>query len=150
MRYYSYEEFIRDLKTLTKKIDFKFDAIVAISRGGLTIAHFLGEYYNIRSVYAISAIGYEDQKKLPCVTIGNIPDLSCHERILIVDEIVDSGETLERVIAQVKEKFPHLICKSAVLFYKSSAKFQPDFFVQYADEWIDFFWTRDLHDTYDR
>ncbi len=150
MRYYGYEEFLQDLRALTQRIDFSFDAIVAISRGGLTIAHFLGEYYDIRSVYTINAVGYEGQKKLPCVTISNIPDLTCHSSVLVVDEIVDSGETLDGVMHKLKERFPHITYKSAALFYKPSAAFAPDFFVQYADEWIDFFWTRDLHDFDDR
>ncbi|WP_201332453.1 phosphoribosyltransferase [Nitratiruptor sp. YY09-18] len=149
MRYYSYDEFLQDVKSLIKRIDEDFDAIVAISRGGLTLGHFLGEYFDIRAVYTINAIGYEGQKKLACVTLANTPDLSCHKRVLVVDEIVDSGDTLQQVMDELKSKFPDIIYKSAALFYKPSARYRPDFFVQYADEWIDFFWARDLHDTHD-
>lgn len=40
MQYYSYEMFREDMKELVSQIDFNPDAIVAISRGGLTMAHF--------------------------------------------------------------------------------------------------------------
>ncbi len=44
MKYYSYEEFLEDLKDLYNKIDSKIgkpDAMIAIARGGLTMAHLL-------------------------------------------------------------------------------------------------------------
>ncbi len=147
LRYYGYEEFIRDVKVLIAKIDWEFDAIVAISRGGLTLAHFLGEYYKIRNVFTINAIGYDDQKKLDEVRVFNIPDLQGFHRVLVVDEIVDSGETMQKVIQKLDSFDVKL--RSAVIFVKPDAIYQPDFFVQYTNEWIDFFWTRDLYDIND-
>ena len=147
LRYYGYDEFVRDLKLLIAKIDWKFDAIVAISRGGLTIAHFLGEYYKIRNVFTINAIGYEDQEKLDEVRVFNIPDLQGFAKVLVVDEIVDSGETMQKVMQRLDSFDVKL--KSAVIFVKPDATYKPDFFVAYTIEWIDFFWTRDLYDTND-
>lgn len=147
LKYYGYDEFVRDLKLLIAKIDWKFDAIVAISRGGLTIAHFLGEYYKIRNVFTINAIGYEDQEKLNEVKIFNIPDLQEFRNVLVVDEIVDSGETMQKVMQKLNSFDVKL--KSAVIFVKPDAIYQPDFFVKYTNEWIDFFWTRDLYDIND-
>ena len=147
LKYYGYDEFVRDLKLLIAKIDWKFDAIVAISRGGLTIAHFLGEYYKIRNVFTINAIGYEDQEKLNEVKIFNIPDLQEFRNVLVVDEIVDSGETMQKVMQKLNGFDVKL--KSAVIFVKPDAIYQPDFFVKYTNEWIDFFWTRDLYDIND-
>lgn len=143
-RYYPYEEFLKDLKKLTKLIDYDFDAIVAIARGGMTIAHMLGEHFDKREVFTINSIGYEDTKKLEKIKVFNIPDLKNYRKILIVDDIIDSGETIIEVIKNLKEKYPEIDIKVASIFYKKSAKFKPDFFVNLADEWIDFFWTKDL------
>ena len=55
--YYPYEEYKQDLKTLISKIDQSFDAILGIARGGLSMAQMLGEYYDLREVYAINTIG---------------------------------------------------------------------------------------------
>lgn len=61
--YYPYDEFREDLKHLIEKIDQPFDAILGIVRGGLSMAQMLGEYYDLREVYAINTIGYDDAEK---------------------------------------------------------------------------------------
>lgn len=58
MQYYSYEMFREDMKELVDKIDFNPDGIVAISRGGLTMAHFLGIALDLRRVYTINASSF--------------------------------------------------------------------------------------------
>jgi len=142
--HYSYEEFLDDCKTLTKKIDWEFDTIIGIARGGLTLSHILGEYYDIREVYAINTIGYDDDKKLDHTEIFNIPDIRDARDILIVDDIVDSGETLDLVLTTLTDRYPKCNFKSASLLYKHSASIQPDWFVKEAKVWIDFFWSVDL------
>ena len=142
--YYSYNEFKGDLQNLTRKIDQKFDAIVPIVRGGLSMALMLGEYYDIREVYAINTIGYEDTQKLDEVKVFNIPDLAGAKRVLIVDDIVDSGDTLIEVLKVLNKQYPDVIFYSASLFYKKSAKIAPTWYVKEAKDWIEFFWTEDL------
>ena len=142
--HYDYETFSYDLLKLANQIDEKYDAIVAISRGGMTMAHMLGEYWNIRKVFVINAIGYDDTKKLGKPHIFNIPDLSDCQNVLIVDDIADSGDTLVAVMEKLETKYPELTFKTATLFFKPDAKFQPDFSLNRADKWIDFFWNEDL------
>jgi len=142
--YYPYQEFKEDLKTLTQKIDQPFDAILGIARGGLSMAQMLGEYYDLREVYAINTIGYEDTQKKESVEVFNIPDLKSAKQVLIVDDIVDSGDTLLEVLKVLKEKYPAMTFLTASLFYKKSAKIAPNWYVQEAKEWIDFFWCEDL------
>ncbi len=142
--YYPYSEFLIDIQTLVQKIDQKCDAILAISRGGLTLAHFLGEHYKIREVYAINTIGYEDTQKLESLKVFNIPDLTATKTVLIVDDIVDSGDTLIAVLEVLQGRFPDTVFLSSSIFYKSTAKIKPTWFVKEAKEWIDFFWSVDI------
>ena len=142
--YYSYNEFQKDLKILIKKIDKPFDTIIPIARGGFTISHLLGEYYNIREVYAMNTIGYNDTYKLDSVEIFNIPDLKKSQIALIVDDIVDSGDTLIAILKVLKERYPRVIFYSASIFYKKTAKIAPTWYVKETHDWIDFFWTTDL------
>jgi len=142
--YYGYEEFRTDLEKLTQKIDWEFDTIMPIARGGLSMGQLLGEYYDIREVYSINTIGYDDTKKLESVKVFNIPDLSKSHNILILDDIVDSGDTIEVVLGKLNELYPDKTFKVASIFYKPSASLQPDFSVREAKEWINFFWTVDL------
>ncbi len=144
MRYYGYEEFLADLKELAKKIEYDYDGIVAIARGGLTIAHMLGEFWNERRVYTINSIAYDDTKKLESVRLFNIPDLKGASKILIVDDIVDSGATIKEVIQELQRRYPKLKIDVATLFYKRDADFVPTYRLKEATEWIDFFWSRDM------
>ena len=144
--YYSYGEFIKDLKSLVNIIDIEFDTIIGIARGGLTISHFLGEHFNIRKVYSINSIGYSETKKLNSIEVFNIPDLNRSKRVLIVDDIVDSGDTLIKILKILNTKYSHLqIYTSSIFYKKKSAKLKPDFYIKETKDWIDFFWSVDLN-----
>ncbi|MFA7084148.1 MAG: phosphoribosyltransferase family protein [Arcobacteraceae bacterium] len=143
--YYSYNEFLKDIKILLSKCQmFDFEVILGVSRGGLTLAHFMGEALDIRKVYTLNSIHYEGTQKLDTFDIFNIPDLSQASKVLIVDDIVDSGETMLEIMKKLKEKYPLCEFKTASLFYKSTAIMKPDFSVKEAPVWIDFFWQMDL------
>jgi len=142
--YYPYQEFKQDLKTLTQKIDQPFDAILGIARGGLSMAQMLGEYYDLREVYAINTVGYDDTEKKDAVEVFNIPDLKSATTVLIVDDIIDSGDTLVEVLNVLNEKYPHVTFLTASLFYKKTACIKPTWYVKEAVGWIMFFWSEDL------
>jgi len=142
--YYGYETFLADTKQLTKKIEWEFDAVIAIARGGLSLAQLLGEYYDLRAVYSINTIGYNDTQKLDSVKVFNLPQLQDARSVLIVDDIVDSGDTLVEVLKALDEAYPHVTFKTASLFYKKSAKIAPNWYVKESTEWIDFYWTVDM------
>jgi xanthine phosphoribosyltransferase len=111
----------------------------------MSLAHLLGEYYNIREVYSINTIGYDDTIKLENVKVFNIPELNKAKSVLIVDDIVDSGDTLVEVLKVLGQAYPNVDFRTAALFYKKSAKIAPDWYVQEADKWIEFFWTEDIN-----
>jgi len=144
--YYPYQEYKQDLKSLIKKIDQPFDAILGIARGGLSMAQMLGEYYDLREVYAINTIGYEDTQKNASVEVFNIPDLKSAKIVLIVDDIVDSGDTLVEILKVLNSKYPSVIFLTASLFYKKTAKITPTWYVKEPKGWIEFFWSEDLRD----
>jgi xanthine phosphoribosyltransferase len=144
--HYPYYEYQQDLKALIQKIDQPFDAILGIARGGLSMAQMLGEYYDLREVYAINTIGYEESEKLHSVTVFNIPNLQKSQRVLIVDDIVDSGDTLVEVLKILQKHYPHIDFLTASLFYKPTANIEPTWYVKEPQGWIDFFWSKDLKD----
>jgi xanthine phosphoribosyltransferase len=142
--YYSYPEFREDLQRLIHKIDKPFDTIVGIARGGLSMAQMLGEYYNLRDVYSINTIGYEGTKKNEKVDVYNIPNLKATEKVLLVDDIVDSGETLVAVLNILEKEYPHITFYTASIFYKPTAVVKPTWHVREPGGWIVFFWSEDL------
>ncbi|WP_331774359.1 phosphoribosyltransferase [Sulfurospirillum sp. 1612] len=141
MKFYSYEEFKVDVNMLAKEIrSFDPDAILAIARGGMTLGHFLAEALEMRDLYSINSIHYEETRKLDTFEIFNIPDLSKTKRVVIVDDIIDSGETMVEVIKVLNQRFPDVTIKVASVFYKEKALMRPDFTAREATEWIEFFW----------
>lgn len=143
--YYSYELFKNDTQILVDKCrDFEPEILLAVARGGLTLSHLMAQALDMRNLYTLNSIHYEGELKLDTFNIFNIPDLSHAKKVLIIDDIVDSGETMREIIRILKEKFPNVQFKLATLFYKKTAVIQPDFSVREANEWIDFFWEIDV------
>ena len=142
--YYPYQEYKQDLKTLISKIDQPFDSILGIVRGGLSMAQMLGEYYDLREVYAINTIGYEGTQKKASVEVFNMPDLKSAKIVLVVDDIVDSGDTLVEVLAVLNEKYSKVTFLTATIFYKKTACIKPTWYVKEPKGWIEFFWSEDL------
>ncbi len=142
--YYPYQEYREDLKTLTQKIDQPFDTILGIARGGLSMAQMLGEYYDLREVYAINTIGYDDTEKKDSLEVFNIPDLKSAKQVLIVDDIVDSGDTLVEVLKVLNQKYPKVTFFTATIFYKQTACMKPTWYVKEPQGWVAFFWSEDL------
>ncbi len=143
MIFYGYDEFSKDVKILAKELkNYKCDSIVAIARGGMTLGHFLAEHLNLRNLYSLNSIHYDDQNKLDYIKVYNIPNLSQAKKVVIVDDIIDSGETMHEITKLLKEKFPAVQFKSASIFYKPNSIIKPDFAVKEAKGWIEFFWSK--------
>lgn len=141
MRFYSYEEFKCDVNMLAKEIKvYEPDVILAIARGGMTLGHFLSEALEMRNLYSINSIHYEETRKLDTINIFNIPDLSNAKRVVVVDDIIDSGETMIEIKRVLAKMYPEVDIKVASVFYKEKALLRPDFAARAATEWIEFFW----------
>ncbi len=142
--YYSYEIFLKDIKALKEQIEpFNPDTLLAVARGGLTLGHFLAIAMENRQLFTINSIHYDKECKLETVNIFNIPNLCKSKRVVVIDDIADSGETLKLILTQLKEKYPDIDFKVATLFFKPSSLIQPDFTIKEAKGWIDFFWEID-------
>lgn len=143
--YYSYDLFKNDTQILVDKCrDFEPEILLAIARGGVTLSHLMAQALDIRNLFTLNSIHYEKEEKLDTFNIFNIPDLTNAKKVLIIDDIIDSGETMKEILSILNEKFPKIEFKIATLFYKSTALIKPDFCVREANEWIDFFWEVDV------
>ena len=143
--YYSYDLFKEDTQKLVDSCrDYEPDILLAVARGGLTLAHLMAQAMDMRNLYTLNSIHYEGELKLDTFNIFNIPDLSHAKKVLVIDDIVDSGETMQEILRILGEKFPEVEFKLATLFYKKTAVLQPDYTVREATQWIDFFWETDV------
>ncbi len=145
MKYYAYENFKNDTNSLINQVkNFTPEAIIGIARGGLTLAHAMAEGLNIRDVQTIQTELYDETAKRDALSIFGTCKFSNIKRVLVVDDISDSGDTLKAVMTYLESEFSEIEFKSATLFYKKTSVYEPHFWVNEANEWIDFFWERDF------
>ena len=145
MKYYSYENFKKDTIELIKQVkEFNPDAILGIARGGLTLSHAVAEGLNIREVQTIRTELYDKNCKRDSLNIFGACDFREAKRILVLDDISDSGETLRVVMKYLADTNTKIEFKSATLFYKKTSVYEPHYWINEADDWIDFFWERDF------
>ncbi len=142
MYHYKYEEFIQDLEFFYKLLkDYKPDIILAVARGGVTFGHFMAERLNLRELYTLNSVHYDNKEKLDIIKISNIPNIPANKRVLVLDDIVDSGESMGEIMRVFEQKFPKTSFKTGAIFYKKDAIFTPDFKIKEAHDWIEFFWS---------
>ena len=145
MIFYSYDEFAVDVKKMAAEIKSEFspDVILAIARGGLTLGHSLAVALDNRNLFTLNSIHYENTNKLDTIDIFNVPNLSRYTKILLVDDIIDSGESMVEIKRELLKSYPNLVIKIATVFYKQKALLLPDYKVKDAHDWVEFFW--DIH-----
>lgn len=114
--------------------------ILAITRGGLVPAGLLAESLNIRRIETINIQSYDKEKKRGAITFLNVPDIkNAGENWLIIDDLVDSGETIKAV----RKLFPNAVY--AVLYAKPKGLSTVDHYVREVgqDTWIVFPWEKE-------
>jgi xanthine phosphoribosyltransferase len=145
MKYYSYEEFTKDTRSLIEQVkEYKPEVIVAIARGGLTLAHTISEGLDIRDVQTIRTELYDECEKRDSISIFGECNFKDKKRVLVLDDISDSGDTLSAVMSHFTAKYRDIEFKTATLFYSKDSKFKPDVWINESTQWIDFFWERDF------
>ena len=134
----------RQLHTLTfrlsKKIIFsptKPDLIVAIARGGLSIAHILSDFLKL-PVASFTVSSYKDMKQDKMSNIDyHVGGSLQNKHILLVDDNADTGKTFLRGIEHLKEMGAMSIQTASPLI-KPWTKYMPDYYVKKTDKWIVF------------
>lgn len=111
--------------------------IVGISRGGLVPAVVISNLLGIRKVYSLGLKTYEDQTR-NSAEIYQVPDLADSNKILLVDDISDTGESF--II--VKKLYSHKQLVTVSVYMKQKTKFVPDIVGENIDNnnWVVFPW----------
>ena len=139
--WYKWNEMRRDVNTLCRTISLdKFDpqVIVGISRGGLTpgvmMSHWMQKPFKPIKTSLRDFPEWEDY--LPKKT---------DERVLIVDDICDSGETFQKISDFITERGVNVEVRFASLWWNNECNFEPHYYVQECAKdsdviWIHFPW----------
>ncbi len=135
----SWESVAGDAKRLSKvlkKSAYKPDIVVAIGRGGLVPARILCDYLHIKDLTAIKVEHWgitatpDERAVVKYPLNANIKD----KKVLLVDDITDTGDTL-RVSIQYLKSFKPKEIRTAVIIHKTMSKFIPDHYVKKISKW---------------
>lgn len=111
------------------------EQIVAISRGGLTLGHLLSDLLRI-PISTITIQSYTDIQKQGELTIAErLKKPIRGKRILLADDVADSGKTLKRAVSYLRRLGPASIA-TVTMFYKPRSVFRPDYFARQTTKWI--------------
>jgi len=140
----SWDQIHRDSRALAWRLDGQgpdngaWKAMVAITRGGMAPAMIVSRELNIRTVDTISVKSYRHQAQGEAVILKS-PDAALMgdgTGILVIDDLVDSGKTLELV----RELYPE--AHFATVYAKPKGRPMVDTFITEVsqDTWIFFPW----------
>jgi len=147
--------------------DFKPDIIVTILRGGVVPARLLCNYFDKASFFTVTVKLYDKVDDwqteagylgaIGAVNVGKI-DLPVYgqEKIIVIDDISDSGKTFSAVIEEIYNKYSGFsygnrlydgkTLKTASLYLREGSEFTPDFYGEKVchKEWFDFPWEKKI------
>ena len=133
----------RDLSQAVVDTGFDPQCVIAVARGGLTLAGAMTYALGVKLTDAINVEFYTDvNETLPDpVLLAPMLDTDsiAGQRILVVDDVADSGRTLGLVIKLLRGFGAEV--RSAVLYAKPRTVVQPDFIWKSTDQWIVFPWS---------
>lgn len=118
----------------------QFDRIVTLAKGGWPMTRSMVDFLEVDKVASIGVkfYGRGIYKKLDRPRIyQDLPESIKGERILLFDDVADSGGSLEFVHQYLSGQKPRSIT-TATLLYKPWSTFLPDYYGAATDAWIHF------------
>lgn len=115
-----------------------FDRVVALAKGGWTWARALVDYLGIDEISSVRFKSYQgiNESSEPQI-IQPLTDRINGEKILLFDEVVDSGETVKRACEYLRIMGAKNL-KTASLCYKPRSSVVPDYFAFKTSAWVVF------------
>lgn len=141
----SWEEIEGMCKKLSIKIkkDYEPEVLVGIVRGGLVPLRLFSDFLDNKNVSTIKIeyyTGIGKTKETPEITQKLTTDIK-EKKILVVDDVSDSGHSLKKALEHLKELNPKEI-KTVTLHYKPKSIVKPDYFAEETDAWIIYPWEK--------
>jgi hypoxanthine phosphoribosyltransferase len=144
--YVSWSDYHKTIERLAAQVHssgWRFNQIVCIARGGLRVGDTLSRIFDLPlAIISTQSYGGEAgtvRGELKIAEHMTMTTPALGDRVLLVDDLVDSGVTLDIVRQRLRERFPFIEdLRTAVLWRKASSRFTPDYEVEFlADNpWI--------------
>lgn len=139
-----YHQDIEQLALMVHRSGWKFNQIVCLAKGGLRVGDILCRLSNQPlAILSTASYGGEGNRTRGSITFSkdlSMTTANLGSRILLVDDLVDSGQSLKRSISWLHHKYGFYIdeIRSAVLWHKACSVIQPDYALHYLEDnpWI--------------
>jgi hypothetical protein len=133
----------RELAEAVAADGYRPDMILGIARGGLLVAGGLGYALGVKNTFTMNVefyTGVDERLELPMI-LPPVPDLVDfgETRVLIADDVADTGATLQLVQEFCAGKVAEVRC--AVLYEKPRSVVQCEYVWRRTDRWITFPWS---------
>ena len=126
-----------------RRSGFKPDLIVAIARGGFPPARLISDILDVRRVASITVEYYRavgETEARPKVIFPLNADVE-GKRVLLVDDVADTGHSLKLVRDLLLEKGAREV-RVATLHYKPWSILKPDYYGEETTAWIIYAWEK--------
>jgi len=136
-------ELLLNLASTVRKSGFEPEIIVGVSRGGWPPARVISDLLenpNVASVAAEFYVGVAETKGKPVITQPVSVSVK-GKRVLVVDDVADTGESLSLVRSCLEEQGATEV-KTATIYYKPWSVMIPDYYEKETRSWIIFPWER--------
>ncbi len=126
----------KKLSWIIKDSGYDPDIVVAIGRGGYVPARILCDYLLINDLTTIKAEhwGTAGTQKKKAVIKFPLGQYIKNKRVLLVDDLTDTGETLEVTLKHLRSHSPKVI-RSATLIHKTCSLIVPDYYTRKMTKW---------------
>ncbi|MFM2414451.1 MAG: hypothetical protein RI911_144 [Candidatus Parcubacteria bacterium] len=141
----SWGDVAHDVALLRDKITSScvtYDWVIGIAVGGLIPLALIAKELQTKKVTTVSASSYNEASERGELTIHAMPHSNLHNaHILLVDEIADSGETLQSIKRTLMEECGAASVTTATLCVRTDhCAANPDFFAREVTQWVMFPW----------
>lgn len=139
----AYHRSIERLVRIVYDSGYAFDQALCLARGGLRIGDVISRLFKV-PLAILSTSSYREAAGTQRGELDIANGITSTAgplagRILLIDDLADSGITLQAVQAHLKENFPAVTeVRSAVIWYKACSVMKPDYYVDFLKDspWI--------------
>jgi hypoxanthine phosphoribosyltransferase len=142
----SWDDYHRLIERLALKVHesgWKFDQILCLARGGMRVGDVLSRIFDV-PLGILATSSYREaagtqQGALDIAQFITITKGTLSGKVLMVDDMVDTGNTFEKVHQHLLRQFVDIAeIRTAVLWFKGHSRVRPDYFVDHlpTNPWI--------------
>ncbi|MGF1524037.1 MAG: phosphoribosyltransferase [Leptolyngbyaceae cyanobacterium] len=145
--YVTWDDYNTLVETLALRVyesGWEFNQIVCLAKGGLRVGDILCRLFDVPlAILSTASYGGKDNRTRGTINFSrdlSMTTVNLGSHVLLVDDLVDSGVSLERSIRWLHHKYGFYIdeIRTAVIWQKACSTITPDYHSQYLAEnpWI--------------